>query len=61
MELFEIPAIFSSHFSQQEHVEFLHDHELPDRLMCTDCPQSFLTNKEFRRHVTQVGSWTKEL
>ena len=53
MELFEIPAIF---FAPQEHVEFLHDHELPDRLMCTDCPQSFLTNKEFRRHVTQVAT-----
>lgn len=40
----------------QGHVEYLHSDLLPERLMCTECTQSYITTKELNRHVNQVHS-----
>jgi len=40
--------------SVKEHLETIHEELLPERLMCTECPHTFLTNEELKRHVSQV-------
>jgi len=40
----------------REHLESVHATLLPERLMCSDCPHTFLTNDELKRHVNQVHS-----
>jgi len=54
LKCFKCDEKFTQYKNFREHIEETHEVLLPERLMCTECPQTYLTNEELKRHINQV-------
>lgn len=54
IQCFKCEERFTVYKNFKDHLETAHEELLPERLMCTDCPQTYLTNEELKRHINQA-------